>query len=60
MKKRRLKKWVRITLVIISVIAILVGISECENMTLFIISHIIAIVLFLVCSLILIKDMNKE
>lgn len=59
MKKRRLKKWVRYTLGFICLGAILVGTSECEDIKVFMISHIIACIVLFVFGSILVKDINK-
>lgn len=60
MKKRRLKKWVRYTLGTIFVLSTLLGISECEDTKIFMISHIIAIIVAGISGAILIKDILKE
>lgn len=55
MKKLKLKNWVKNTLVIINLIAFLVMASECEDLGLFLISHIVAATVFCINSYILIK-----
>ena len=59
MKKKRLRKWVVWTLIAIDTIALLVASSECENMTIFVVSHVIAAIVFAVCSYILLKNSEK-
>lgn len=51
----RLKKGVRNILAIICFIAIFIMASECENTIIFILSHILAISIFGICSTLLIK-----
>lgn len=60
MKKRRLKKWVRYTLGVICLLATLVGVSECKDTKVFLISHGIALLVLLIFEPILIKDLLKE
>lgn len=60
MKKRRLKKWVRYTIWTIFCLALLVGISECEDTKLYLLTHIPAIIVSGICGFILIKDLLKE
>lgn len=59
MKQRKLKKWVVYTLRFIFIISLLVGISDCGNFKLFVISHIVALATLLFSGIVLIKDMNK-
>lgn len=58
MKKRRLKRWVVWLLTIISTLAFIIMASDCEDMSIFIISHIIATLVFVFCSYVLIKNME--
>lgn len=58
MKKRRLKRWVVWLLTIISTLAFIIMASDCENTSTFIISHIIAALVFALCSYVLIKNME--
>ena len=51
----RLKKWVKITLGIIAFIAFMIMASDCENTTIFIISHLIASGIFALNVTLLIK-----
>lgn len=60
MKKRKLKKWVVWCLVAIDTVALLVASSECEDMTMFVVSHIIACAVFAICSYILLKNSKEE
>lgn len=59
MKKRRLKRWVKNLLVGILVLSIIIGSSECENMTIFVVSHIIAGITMILSGYILIKNMEE-
>ncbi len=56
--KRRLKRWVVWLLTIISTLAFFIMASDCEDMTVFIISHIIAALVFGLCNYVLIKNME--
>lgn len=56
--KKRLKRWVVWLLTIISTLAFIIMASDCENMSVFIISHIIATLVFVFCSYVLIKNME--
>lgn len=56
--RRELKKWVKNLLIIINLIMFLIMASECENLTLFFISHLIAATVFCINSYILIKNMK--
>ena len=58
MKKRRLKKWVVNTLIIINFMAILFMSADCDDMTLFIVSKIIALVIFAFNNYLLFKHSN--
>lgn len=60
MKKYRLKKWVVYLLRAILLLSFLVMISEGENLTELIISHLIAGAVFFTSSIILINDIEKE
>ena len=46
MKKLRLKRWVKVVLMVIAVISGLVMMSDCEETTFFIVSHLIALGIF--------------
>jgi len=46
MKKMRLKKWVEVVLGIIAFMAFCVMCSECDDMTIFVISKIMAVIVF--------------
>ena len=59
MKQRKLRSWVVWTLIVIDTIALLVATSECEDMTMFVVSHIIAILVFAITSFILLKNSQK-
>lgn len=56
--KRRLKKWVVWLLAIISTLAFFIMASDCEDMITFIISHIIATLVFGLCNYVLIRNME--
>ena len=58
--KRRLKSWVVWLLIIISTLAFFIMASDCENMTTFIISHIIAAIIFGLVNYVLIRNMEVE
>ena len=56
MKKRLvLKKWVEIVLAIIATIMFMIMGSECDNMLLFVTSHIGAGIIFLLIGIVLVK-----
>lgn len=55
MKKFRLRKWFEYTLVILTFVSMLVMISECEDTLVFIISHLVATMIFVINSTILIN-----
>lgn len=59
MKNRKLRKWVVWTLIAIDTIALFIACSECEN-ELFIVSHLVAMAVFAVCSYILLVNSNKD
>lgn len=46
MKKRKLKKWVEYTLVTINAFMFIIMASECEDLKIFITSHVIALIIF--------------
>lgn len=62
MKTLKLRKWVEYTLIIINIFALIVMASDCDSMKVFLISHIIATIVFVVNSNLLIKytDLVKE
>ena len=60
MKKRRLKGWVKELLVIINIISILFMGSDCEDLSLFTLSHLIALVIFIITSIILIEEKDLK
>jgi len=55
MKKFRLRKWVEYLLVVVAFLSLCVMGSECDDMMIFIVSHLIATLIFVVSSSILIK-----
>ena len=55
MKKLIFKKWVVNVLAIICFISILIMASDCENIKVFVISHIVALAVLTICSLLLKK-----
>ena len=55
-KQRKLKKWVINTLLGINFISLLIMGSESNNLSVFIIGHIIAVALFLLSGYILLKN----
>ena len=60
MKNRKLKKWVVWCLIAIDTIALMVACSECDNQLLFVVSHLIAMAVFAICSYILLVNSNKD
>lgn len=58
MKKRHLKQWVVNTLIIINFIAIMFMGADCEDMTLFISSKLIALLIFAFNNYLLFKHSN--
>ena len=58
MKKRNLKQWVVNTLIIINFIAIMFMGADCEDMTLFISSKLIALLIFAFNNYLLFKHSN--
>lgn len=55
MSKRYIKNWVQVLLVIINMLAILIMGSDCEDIKIFIVSHLFAGLVFVLNSLILLK-----
>lgn len=60
MKRKVLKNWVVGVLALINFFAIMLMSSDCENLTTFIITHLIALGIFLLNSMIIIKYGKKE
>lgn len=60
MKRKKLKKWVVWLLRILFIGSVLVGISEVEDMKVFIISHLIAAVVMALTGYVLVKEANNE
>lgn len=62
MKRLKLRKWAEYSLIIINILAFIVMASECESTKVFIISHLIAAIIFVLNSHLLIKytDLAKE
>ena len=58
MKKRHLKQWVVNTLIIINFMAILFMSADCDDMTLFISSKLIALLIFAFNNYLLFKHSN--
>lgn len=58
MKKRKLKRWVKNILKVFCALAMLVGASECENLKVFLISHILAALVLTISGYLLIKNME--
>lgn len=54
-KRLYIKNWIQVLLIIINVIAILIMGSDCEDLNLFITSHLLAGLVFGINSLILLK-----
>jgi len=54
-KKIVLKKWVEVVLEIVLFMSILIGASECDNMRIFIISHLGAGLVMIIVGMILVK-----
>ena len=59
MKNRKLKKWVKVVLKIMFVLAFLVGASDCQDTKVFVISHIIAGLIMVLSGYILVKNMEE-
>ena len=55
MKKIYLKRWVEVTIIFIQAILFMIVGSECDDLKIFIVSKIIALVIFFVNHLILVK-----
>ena len=55
MKRRKLRKWVEYSLIIINILAFIVMASDCESTKVFIISHLIALIIFVLNNHLLIK-----
>lgn len=60
MKRNVLKNWVVMVLVIINMFAIMVMGSDSENIKIFLLSHLIATIIFILNSIIIIKYGKKE
>lgn len=62
MKKRKFKKWVEVSLIVINILMLLVIGSEVENTILFVITHLGAAVVFTINSCLLMKftDLFEE
>ncbi len=60
MKRKKLKKWVVWLLRILFIGSILVGISEVEDMKVFIISHLIAVIVMALTGYVLVKEAYNE
>lgn len=62
MKRRKLRKWAEYSLIIINILAFIVMASDCESTKVFIISHLITLIIFVLNSHLLIKytDLTKE
>lgn len=58
--RRRLRKWVVYTLRVIFVLSFIVGGSDCEDMKIFVISHLVATATLCLSGYVLIKNMNME
>lgn len=59
MRKLVFKKWVTYLLVVINLLAVLIMASDCENISTFIIVHLVALIIFVINSMLLIKH-SKE
>ena len=55
MKKTYLKKWVEVVIVFIQVILFMILGSECDDLKIFIVSKLIALIIFVINSVILFK-----
>lgn len=60
MKRKKLKKWVVWLLRILFIGSVLVGISEVEDMKVFIISHLIAVIVMALTGYVLVKEAYNE
>lgn len=56
----RLRKWVRVVLVILSLLALIICVSDCEDLHTFIVSHMLAIIVFIASTSILLKRCYNE
>lgn len=59
MRKLVFKKWVTYLLVVINLLAVLIMASDCKNISTFIIVHLVALIIFVINSMLLIKH-SKE
>lgn len=57
-KRRKLRNWIKYTLVGISFISILVMGGDSDNLTVFMLTHFIALAVFLLSAYILLKNMD--
>lgn len=57
-KRRKLRNWIKYTLVGICFISILVMGGDSDNLTVFMLTHFIALVVFLLSAYILLKNMD--
>jgi len=55
MKKQRLKKWVEVVLSIIAMLSVCIIGSDCEDLSIFVISHLIALIIFTLSIKVLVK-----
>lgn len=60
MEKKVFKKWVVGVLAIINMIALMIMGSDCESLTTFLITHLIATSIFVLNSMIIVKYGKKE
>ena len=60
MKRMVLKDWVVVVLAVINMFAIMIMGSECESLFAFLITHLIAAVVFALNSMIIVKYGKKE
>jgi hypothetical protein len=60
MKRLVLKKWVMVILAIINILAFIVMASEVDDLKLFVVSHLVACVIFTGNSMLIIKYGRKE
>lgn len=60
MKKRVLKKWVLYGLVGINIMALLVMTSECDDLKLFITTHLLSAIILIINSALILKYAPKE
>lgn len=59
MRKLVFKKWVTYLLVVINLLAVLIMASDFENISTFIIVHLVALIIFVINSMLLLKH-SKE